>query len=299
MTLRYSRGTTALQSTLSTARSPRTQPRSYGHAGVAVAGALVIYACNTDARRSDTSPPTHEVNVAAQPLRQEPGAAGAGGAPASGASAASIGDRPSIGENMGRGFQGTLALRLMSPGKSYDLRYSSRGNSARLQLDPLEPKDKGESLHLDVLIWDENISLLQHRNRTVQTFALDSVAARADDAEGVEVEKTGERATLRGVGCEQYKIVDGPRRVSACVTALPGSFDVDKFETVSRLDVPAWVEVLVKDELLPLQGSVRDANDRELYSFELTEYSAGPVDASQLVLPENYKAAPAAPRAAQ
>jgi hypothetical protein len=83
------------------------------------------------------------------------------------------------------------------------------------------------------------------------------------------------------------------------VAALPGTFDVDKFETVSAIDVPAWVEELMRDELLPLQGSVRDAGGRELYAFELTEYTPGPVDASQLTLPQNYEVVSGAPRASE
>jgi hypothetical protein len=305
MTLRYSWGAAAPGWSPAPTSSRSREPGSgRGPVGLALAGALLIYGCNTERRRADTSPPSHEVNVATQPLRQEPGATAAGGAPpagtpAAGAPASSIGDRPSVDENMGRDFQGTLALRVVSPARSFGLRYSSRGNSARLQVDPLEAKDDSASQHLDALIWDESISLLDHRDRTVQTFAMDSVAPRTDDSGAVEVKKTGERTMLLGVGCERYEIVDGPRRVSACVGALPGTFDIDKFETVSRIDVPPWLEELVKDELLPLQGSVRDAGGRELYSFELTEYSPGPVDATQLVLPQNYRATAAAPRAAQ
>jgi len=77
---------------------------------------------------------------------------------------------------------------------------------------------------------------------------------------------------------------------------LPGTFDIDKFETVAHIDVPAWLENLLKEELLPLRGSVREAGGRELYSFELTEYSSGPVDESQLALPSNYRVV--SPRAA-
>lgn len=298
MTLRYSWGTAAHAGSIpveSTRLSEPRQERTPGLTALALASALVIYGCNSEERRADRGPPSHEVDVASQPLREQPAASGGPAAPPS-APATAIGDRPSVDENMGRGFQGTLALRLVSPAKTHSLRYSSRGNSARLQVDPLEPKDVSGALHLDALIWDQNISLLNHRDRTVQTFALDGVPARAGDAEGVKVDKTGERTTLLGVGCERYEIEDGAQRITACVSALPGSFDVDKFETASRIDVPAWLEELLGDELLPLQGAVRDAGGRALYSFELTEYSPGPVDASQLVLPQNYKSVPAAPR---
>jgi hypothetical protein len=84
-------------------------------------------------------------------------------------------------------------------------------------------------------------------------------------------------------------MTDGALRISACVSPLPGTFDVDKFETVSGLDVPAWVERLLDEQTLPLRASVADAHGRELYSLELVEYSPGPVDESMLVMPATYR----------
>lgn len=265
-----------------------------GLVALTVWSASGIFGCNTARRTQDSTAPAPEAtSVATQPLREQP-AAGTGGqpAPAVGGTtsvAPSIADRPSVDDNMGRGFQGTLAFRLVGPQQSYGLRYSSRGNTARLQVDPLEAKDKSASRHLDALIWGGNISLLNHRDRTLHTVQLDTISPQGDDAEGVEIQKTGDRNTLLGVGCERYEMKDGPLRISACVGALPGTFEVDKLEAVARIDVPAWVENLLKDELLPLQGSVRGAGGGELHSFELIEYSPGPVDASQLTMPANYR----------
>lgn len=296
MTLRYTWGAPALggSNSMVSRSSPAVLARRPAAALVALAlvSAAGICGCNTR-RAQDSSAPAPETTVGTQPLQAQP-APGSGAQPAPQAGGAtsvvpSLGDRPSVDDNMGRGFQGTLALRLLGPQQSYALRYASRGNTARLQVDPLEAKDKPASRHLDVLIWGENISILNHRDRTVQTLELDSVSPRGDDAADVDIEKTGERSTLLGVGCERYEMKDGPLRISACVSALPGTFEVDKLETAARIDVPAWLEDLLKDELLPLQGSVREAGGREVHSFELIEYSPGPVDESQLALPTNYR----------
>lgn len=305
MTLRYTWGTAPHEDeTLTTRASSGKRELGRGPAPALVALALWsaagISGCNTEGRTQGSTAPKPETTVVTQPLREAPVAPGrqpaaAGAAPVT----PSIADRPSVDDNMGRGFQGTLALRVVGPRQSYGLRYSSRGNAARLQIDPLEAKDKSASRHLDALIWGGNISLLNHADRTVQTVVLDNVSPQEEDSDGVEIEKTGERTTLFGVGCEQYEMKDGPLRISACVSALPGTFEVDKLETVARVDVPAWLENLLKDELLPLRGSVREAGGRELHSFELIEYSAGPVDESQLTLPANYRvttASAAAPR---
>jgi hypothetical protein len=118
----------------------------------------------------------------------------------------------------------------------------------------------------------------------------------------VHLEKSGERSSIEGVMCEAVSLQQGPIHVDACVSGLPGEFDVDKFEAATGIDVPAWAEQLLKQQLLPLRATARDEHGRELYRLELTEYSAGPVDRDLLSIPANYRqiagngaAAPPAP----
>jgi hypothetical protein len=200
------------------------------------------------------------------------------------------GERPSIDENMGRGFQGKLAMRLQSAGGQHDLRYMSLGNTARLQIDAVEdPRRPAPPLHFDALIWGESISLLDHQQRTVRTLPLRQISPSEEPSSHVETRRTGERRSIQGVFCEAYQLRQGSVRVDACVGALPGAFDVDKFESVSGIDVPPWAEQLLKQELLPLRAVARDAQGRELYRLELVEYSAGPVARDLLVVPANYR----------
>jgi len=191
---------------------------------------------------------------------------------------------------MGRGFQGTLLLRLHQGSSEHDLRYQAYGNTARLQLDALDKPPAGKAaFHFDALIWDQNISLLDHERRSVRTVPLSEIQATAP-APDVSMRKTGERVAIQGVFCEPYEMQDGPLRIDACVSALPSAFDVGKFETVSKLDVPPWVEHLLLKKLVPLRAVAHDAGGQERYSVELIEYSPGPVDPSLLALPSNYRA---------
>jgi hypothetical protein len=199
-----------------------------------------------------------------------------------------VDERPSVDENMGRGFQGRLAMRIRAPSGERTLRYQTRGNRARLQVDA--PGDSaaagaqspGVGTNFDALIWDQSISTLNHERKSYQTVALDDVKANAKPDADVKIQKTGERSSLSGVTCERYEMTQGELKISACVSAVPGSFDVGKFETLSQVDVPPWAEQLLEDDLLPLQAKVTDAGGRELYSLELIEYSPGPVDEAML-----------------
>lgn len=208
-----------------------------------------------------------------------------------------VDERPSVDENMGRSFQGRLVMRVHTPSGERTLRYLTRGNRARLQVDAAAGAAAGGSndtggpaMNYDALIWDQSISTLNHRQKTYRTLPLDDVKPRAENAGDVDVRKTGDRSSLAGVTCEHYEITDGPTRVSTCVSALPGSFNVDKFETSSGVDVPPWAEQLLDDEMLPLRAKAVDASGRELYSLELVEYSPGPVDEALLALPATYRA---------
>lgn len=240
--------------------------------------------------RSDSSPTGSEEKArvdpetSSAPLTAAPQGAPGSSAEGRGVGPASASDRPSTDTPMGRGFEGTLIVRLREGEREHDLRYLTRGNAARLQVNSLQ-----NDTHFDALIWEDNISVIDHRRRAIRTVPLASVPPREDSREGVEVEKTGERITLRGVPCERYQITEGASRIDACVSALPGTFDVDKFESASDIDVPAWIEHLLAEQLLPLRATVRDAAGREQYSFDLLEYSADPVANAELTLPRNYQ----------
>ncbi|MEY2936275.1 MAG: hypothetical protein RL033_7024 [Pseudomonadota bacterium] len=206
------------------------------------------------------------------------------------------GERPSVDQNMGRGFQGSLVLRVHdSRRQDQELRYLSLGNTARLQIDTLgdQPRNSAPQ-HFDALIWGESISLIDHQRRAVRTLPLRQLRPKAEPEVSVATNRTGERTSLQGVYCEQTQLQQGDLHIDACVAGLPGTFAVDELETVSGLDVPAWVEQLLKDEQIPLRARVRDAAGKELYSLELVQYAPGPVDPQLLVVPENY--APENPR---
>ncbi len=202
----------------------------------------------------------------------------------------SPGERPNLDQNMGRGFQGTLAVRVQSAnGRSQDIRYLNLGNTARLQLDaPGDARPQGAPVHFDALIWGESISVLDHQRRTVQTVPLAQISPKDEGDTPVTINRTGERTSLQGVFCERFEVEQGEQRIEACVAGLPGTFAVDELEAVSGLDVPAWVEQLLKEELMPLQARARDRAGKELYSLELMQYAPGPVDTKLLGVPENY-----------
>ncbi len=218
-----------------------------------------------------------------------------------------MGERPSLQQNMGRGFQGKLALRLTkSNGAQEQVRFLSLGNTARLQVDAAgQAPPSSPAQHVDVLFWGEQLSVLDHEQRTVRTLSLQQIRPREEPEAHVDLKKTGERSTIQGVMCEAVSLQDGPVHVDACAGGLPGEFDIDKFEAATGLDVPAWAETLLKQQLLPLRATARDARGNELYRLELTEYSAGPVDRELLSIPANYRqvaangtAAPAPPSTA-
>ncbi|HKO92339.1 MAG TPA: DUF4412 domain-containing protein [Polyangiaceae bacterium] len=199
------------------------------------------------------------------------------------------GTRISPQEEMGRGFQGTLALRLHQASGDHDLRYQAYGNTARLQLDALQAPANGKApFHFDALIWDQSLSLIDHEQRSVRTLPLAEI--RASEATGsASLRETGERVAIQGVFCEGYEVQDGALQIEACVSALPNAFDVGKFETVSGLDVPPWLEQLLLDKRVPLRAVARDAGGQQRYSIELIQYTPGPVDPSLLVVPDNYR----------
>lgn len=276
------------------------------HGATLVASLGLLPSCKAKQMEELPASTTHlaaEQNSAAALPAAAPGAAGNTGLPpAPGAP----GERPSLQQNMGRGFQGKLALHLShSSGAQQQLRFLSLGNTARLQVDSLDqPQPSAHPMHLDVLFWGEQLSVLNHEQRTARTLSLQQIRPSEEPETAVELKNTSERSSIQGVLCEAVSLQQGPVHVDACAGGLPGEFDVDKFEAATGVDVPAWAETLLKKQLLPLRATARDAQGHELYRLELTEYSAGPVDRDLLVVPTGYRqiaatsaAAPSAPSA--
>jgi len=278
--------------------------RRFSRGATLLAIASTLPACKAKQLEELPASTTHlaaEQNSAAAPPGAAAGAAGSAALPPA---AGATGERPSLQQNMGRGFQGKLALALSKSGGAQEqLRFLSLGNTARLQIDASGQAQAGPPpRHLDVLFWGEQLSLLDHEQRTARTLSLQQIRPSEEPEAHVELRKTGERSSIQGVICEAVSLQDGPVHVDACAGGLPGEFDVDKFEAATGLDVPAWAETLLKQQLLPLRALARDEHGRELYRLELTEYSAGPVDRELLSVPANYRpiaangaAAPPAP----
>lgn len=191
-------------------------------------------------------------------------------------------ERPSVEDNMGRAFQGALQLRVRDAEGERGLRFFASGNKARIQIDGTQGKN------FDALVWDDQITTFDHDRKSYTSVALAGLAA-ADEAQ-VEVkrEAVGERRTLQGVVCQPYRLEQKPYTIEACVSGVPGDFDVDKFETVSAIDVPAWAESLLEDHLLPIEAAVREGA-REVYRVELIQYTPAPIDAAMLAVPESYQ----------
>jgi hypothetical protein len=237
-------------------------------------------------KRLDTStPPTqmaHSAGAGPENLQAFNAQVPAPGAP---------GERPSVAQNMGRGFQGSLLLRVRDGSQSHELRYLSLGNRARIQIDARTAESQRAPVHFDAVLEGENILVFDHAKRTIRTIALAHIEPRPSSAATgtVQVKKTGESVNLGGVPCEPYQIEQPGLRITACVAALPGSFDIGKFETVSGIQAPAWVEALLSQERFPLRAQVQDTAGHPRYSLELVEYSPGPVSSALLAVPSDYE----------
>jgi uncharacterized protein DUF4412 len=248
-------------------------------AGLALAA---LVACDWDMNRRSEGPPRIDPQTGQVPTTTT--------LPLATGPAASDNARPSTDQNMGRDFQGAIEWSLHdASGARRNVRYLARGNHARLQMDGIQAKGA-----FDALIWDEKLSVIDSEHQTFSTVSLDDVktdkAKHDADPDQVRLNKNGERKDLDGVICERYEMDDGPVHVSACVTGLSGTFDVDKLEAISGLDVPAWAEKLLDEELMPLQATARDASGKELYAIDLVRYEAGPVDDALVSLPRTYRA---------
>ncbi len=239
-------------------------------------GVAAAVACKASPPAADAPPSSGAEQgttpVAAPGMQADEGLAGA----------AARGERPNVSDNMGRGFQGALQLRVRGAEGERGLRFFASGNKARIQI------DGAEGANFDALVWDDQITTFDHERKSYTTVALDGIRA-ADEADvDVKREPTGERQTLQGVVCQPYRLEQKPYAIDTCVSGVPGDFDVDKFETVSAIDVPAWAESLLAEHLLPIQATVREGA-REVYRIDLIQYSPPPIDVATLSVPDAYE----------
>jgi hypothetical protein len=206
-----------------------------------------------------------------------------GAAPA--ASVPQVEERPSRDNNMGRSFQGRMRFaveRAAQPPKT--LTYMSQGNASRVQFD-------FGSKPVDVLFLGEQLIAYEHGTTSYRAFSLDALNGETGEDKAAEAQPApkGERRTVQGVVCDDMQIDRADVRVQACVAALPGSVNIDKFEAATGANVPEWLEGLLENEQLPLTASVRSTNGEEQYRVMLEEYSPGPLDAALFAIPSNYK----------
>jgi len=188
-------------------------------------------------------------------------------------------------DNMGRNFEGRLRAKISGYGQNGELRYLSKNNRARLQLENVP----GTSIRsFDSLFDAGEMTVLLNDRREYYTRKLDDVEATKEHGPDIDIDQTGERVMEAGFACTIANITQGSQKISACIFGAPGRFDIGKFERVSGFVAPAWVRALLSNNYWPMTASVRGAKGGELYSVKVVEYSPGPVLDSELAIPPNY-----------
>jgi hypothetical protein len=189
-------------------------------------------------------------------------------------------------DNMARNFQGRRRLKIGAHGRNGEIRYLSKDNRARLQLDDIP----GTSIRsFDSLIDADKMIVLLNDRREYYARKLSDVEPKKEHGPDVNVDQTGDRIVVAGLTCNQANITQGVQKIAACIRGAPGPFDVGKFESVAGIDVPPWVRAVLDKDYWPITASVRDAKGKELYSVNVVEYSPGPVQDSELAIPPNYR----------
>jgi hypothetical protein len=64
--------------------------------------------------------------------------------------------------------------------------------------------------------------------------------------------------------------------------------DTDKLETLSGMNLPAWVEKLLSDGYLPITATVSEGGQKR-YALEVVQYSPDEVPENELTVPANYQ----------
>jgi len=186
-------------------------------------------------------------------------------------------------ENMGRNFEGRLRQRVTGP-HPLELRYLSRGERGRLQIER-----PGSEPTFDAIFAGDQAIVLDHGRRRYRTLDLNHVEKKREKEEKVDVERTQDRKEIKGLLCYPWQLTNGSQHISACVRGLPGPFDTDKLETLSGVNVPAWVEALIAERYLPVEATVTEGG-RKVYELVLEQYSPDEVPENELSVPANYQA---------
>jgi hypothetical protein len=142
-----------------------------------------------------------------------------------------------------------------------------------------------------VIFAGDQALVLDHASRRYSARDLNTVPKKEEPSVEVKEERTSDRRELSGLFCYPWQLSAGSQKIDACVRGLPGPFDTDKLETLSGLDVPAWVEKLIADEYLPIAATVTE-NGREKYKLQLVQYSPQQVAENELTVPANYQRRP-------
>ena len=187
-------------------------------------------------------------------------------------------------ENMGRNFEGRLHWRVQGISHPLEVTYMSRGERGRLQID----RPGAGAAAFDAIFAGDQAIVLDHAKRRYRSYDLNKVDERKEPNSDVDIERTSDRRELSGLLCYPWRLSVGAQKIEACVRGLPGPFNSDKLETLSGLDVPAWVEKVVGDGYLPVSATVTE-NGRELYKLELVQYSPQEVPENELSVPSNYQ----------
>jgi hypothetical protein len=186
-------------------------------------------------------------------------------------------------ENMGRNFEGRLQWRVVGVEPELSIRYLSRGERGRLQLDRPGSGQAG----FDAIFAGDQVIVLDHAHHRFRQQDLNQVPKKSEPAGSATVERTTDRRELSGLLCYPWQLTSGTQKIEACVRGLPGPFDTDKLETLSGKDIPAWVEELAQQRYLPIAATVSEGG-RKLYELTLVQYSPDEVPENELSVPANY-----------
>ncbi|HVY32736.1 MAG TPA: DUF4412 domain-containing protein [Polyangiaceae bacterium] len=184
-------------------------------------------------------------------------------------------------ENMGRNFEGRLQFKVVGLAQPLEIRYLSRAERGRLQIDR-------QASSFDAIFAGDQALVLDHAHHGYRTFDLNTVPKKSEPDEKVTIERTSDRKEVSGLLCYPWRLSSGSQKIEACVRGLPGPFDTDKLETLSHLDIPAWVEQLLAIHYLPIEATVTEGG-RKLYELQLVQYSPDQVPENELSIPANYR----------
>lgn len=178
---------------------------------------------------------------------------------------------------------GHIKLEVKGQGEPLVIRLATRGERTRIDIDRSKTQKP-----VSLLLTDDDAIVLDDTARTYSTSAWRDVAPRQERETDVKVERTSERRLVTGLWCSVWHLTLEPQNVEACVRAAPAKLDPDRLETLAKLDLPMWAELMLEDGYLPLQATVRDGT-RELYRVELTEYSREQASEREIAAPTTYK----------